>query len=165
MDIHTPGLFGPRVLGFHPLADMNLNFLLWWRQQPAESYNPFQLTGVYEPRDNIRWKPHWALNMAFNKRFEFDKFITPVLYVEVYNLLNTKNMFRGIFYENDASLNQYLDAVKEAGDKPGERPDLVGEIIGNQPLMNKAGYGQHGTIWCMYLNPRQIWLGIRFEIN
>ncbi len=165
LDIHTPGLFGPRVLGFHPLADMNLNFLLWWRQQPAESYNPFQLTGVYEPRDNIRWKPHWALNMAFNKRFEFDKFITPVLYVEVYNLLNTKNMFRGIFYENDASLNQYLDAVKEAGDKPGERPDLVGEIIGNQPLMNKAGYGQHGTIWCMYLNPRQIWLGIRFEIN
>ncbi len=164
-DIHTPSQFGPRLLGFYPAADMSLNFLLWWQQQPAFSYNPNGLEAPYKPVDNMRWKAHWGVNMVFTKRLEFNTFITPVFYMEVYNLFNTKNMFRGAF-NDDAdtwpALLKYIKLLEEVGSQPGERGDLAAEAIGNNPGKMLP---MTGTIWDLYLNPRQIWFGIRFELK
>lgn len=167
VDIHTPSQFGPRFLGFHPAADMNLNFLLWWRQQPAFTYNPERLSPPYDPRDNLRWVSHWAVNMTFAKRFEFGSFITPVFYVEIYNLLNTKNMFRGSFDENDrlSTFENYIASVLEAGAKPGERGDLAEQAIGNLPANTDHAPLAAYVPFALYLNPRQVWFGIRFEIK
>ena len=161
--LHTPPRFGPKFLGFHPAADMDLNLLFWWRQQPTLTYNPERLTGPYAPRDNMRWRPHWAVNLHFSKRFDFGIFMVPVLYVEVYNLLNTKNMFRGAFNERPSTLEQYLAAVEEAGGRPGDRGDLAREAIGN--IAPAQLLPLTGTAYDLYLNPRQVYFGIRFEIN
>lgn len=174
VDFHTPSQFGPRFLGFHPAADMNLNFLFWWRQQPAFDYNPRNTPEPYAPRNNRRWKAHWGVNMTFNKRFDFGGFITPVFYVEVYNLFNTKNMWRGAFDEKEAARDDYIELIEKGrgvpGDKdyikpggnPGERSDIAEEIIGNNPTQSP---NVKGSPWFLYLNPRQVWLGIRFEIR
>jgi hypothetical protein len=166
-DIHTPSQFGPKFLGFHPAADMNLNFLLWWRQQPAFTYNAMRLTPPYDPRDNMRWVPHWSVNMTFTKRFDFKSFITPVFYVEIYNLLNTKNMFRGSFDESNrlSVFEQYLASIVEAGAQPGERADLAEEAIGNLPANTDHVPLAAYVPFALYLNPRQIWFGVRFEIK
>ncbi|UCD38026.1 MAG: TonB-dependent receptor [Fidelibacterota bacterium] len=162
MDFHTPPDFGPSLLGFRPMADINLNFLLWWRQQPPETYNPGRVETPYAPRYNVRWIPHWAVNMTFNKKFRIGSRFTPVFYVEVYNLFNTKNMWRGAFNEKQAAFENYMAALDEVGGKPGERGDLAEEAIGNNPTTLLPF---NGSPWFLYLNPRQIWAGIRFELN
>ncbi|UCH62487.1 MAG: TonB-dependent receptor [Fidelibacterota bacterium] len=162
IDFHTPAGFGPGLLGFHPAGDIDLNFLLWWRQQPTDSYNPSQAEPPYEPRNNVRWKPHWAINMTFKKRFDFGRYVVPVFYVEVYNLLNTKNMWRGAFNEKDAAFLAYIEALEEEGGQLGENEDLAREAIGNNPAILLPF---NGSPWFLYLNPRQIWAGIRFEFR
>jgi hypothetical protein len=162
LDIHTPSQFGPRFIGFHPAADMSLNLLLWWRQQPAFSYDPQHLEAPYTPRDNMRWKPHYGVNLVFTKRFEFGSFVTPVFYLEVYNLFNTKNMFRGAFNENPQALIDYINALEDAGGKPGEMGHLAEEAIGNNPQKQLP---LNGSVWDLFLNPRQIWFGLRLEIK
>jgi hypothetical protein len=159
---HTPPQYGSKSLGFHPLADINLSFLLVWRQQPTFTYNPNRIPAPYAPRDNKRWKAHWSVNMTFSKRFDFDMFVTPVLYLEVYNLFNNKNMWRGAFNENDAALEKYVGAVENEGGDPGERGDLAQEAIGNNPTQMLPF---NGSPYFLYLNPRQIWFGIRFEFQ
>lgn len=166
VDIHTPGQFGPKILKSHPFADLNLNVLLWWRQQPTFTYNPEKLAAPYSPNDNMRWVPHWGINMTLTKRFSFGA-INPVFYLEVYNLLNTKNMFRGSFSPANriSAFENYVAAVIEAGAKPGERPDLALEAIGNNPENVEHNPVSAYVPFALYLNPRQIWFGFRFEIN
>jgi hypothetical protein len=100
--------------------------------------------------------------MTFSKKFDFDMFVRPVLYLEVYNLFNNKNMWRGAFNENDAALEKYVGAVEKEGGDPGEREDLAKEAIGNNPTQMLPF---NGSPYFLYLNPRQIWIGIRFEFQ
>ncbi|MFC1483507.1 carboxypeptidase regulatory-like domain-containing protein [Candidatus Neomarinimicrobiota bacterium] len=161
LDISTPRGFGPSWLGSHPIGDVSINFLYWWRQQPTFTDNISGLPAPYAPRDNQRWAPHQGVNMNFKKRFHIGG-ITPVFYVEVYNLFNTKNMWRGAFNEKAGTLRRYLDALEEKGGRPGEDGELAEEIIGNDPT---TALPFNGAPWFLYLNPRQVWAGIRFEFN
>ncbi|UCH09914.1 MAG: carboxypeptidase-like regulatory domain-containing protein [Fidelibacterota bacterium] len=161
VDFHTPRGFGPNLLGLNLVGDIDLNFLFWWRQQPTFTDNPSGAPPPYAPRDNKRWKPHWGVNMTGMKRFHIGG-ITPVFYVEVYNLFNTKNMWRGAFNERYGDLRKYLDALEEKGGQPGDYGDLAEEIIGNDPT---TALPFNGAPWFLYLNPRQIWAGLRFELN
>jgi len=162
VDFHTPTGFGPGLLGFHPAGDINLDFLLWWRQQPTEDYNPSMAEPPYAPRNNLRWKPHWAVNMNFRKRFNVGSRVVPVFYVEVYNLLNTKNMWRGAFNEQGAAFKKYVEALEEVGGQLGEYGELAEEAFDPKPDLQLPF---NGCPWFLYLNPRQIWAGIRFEFR
>ncbi|MFB0515674.1 MAG: hypothetical protein ACETWG_03610, partial [Candidatus Neomarinimicrobiota bacterium] len=120
------------------------------------------LTDPYTPRNNERWAPHRAVNLAFTKRFHIGEFIRPVFYLEVYNLFNTKNMWRGAFNEKTAQLREYMAALEEVGGQPGEYPELAEKAIGNYPTTDLPF---NGAPWFLHLNPRQIWAGIRFELR
>jgi len=158
IDLHTPDQFGFKLGSFFPLSNLNLNILFYWRSQPTFDYNPGGLNSPYDPRDNKRWIAHHMTNLTFSKRFNLGLRITPIFYVRVYNLFNTKNMFRGAFSEGQ--LAQYLELLEEHGGEPGEREDLALEAIGNRPDM-----GPSETPYDLYLNPREIWLGFRFELK
>jgi len=161
MDFHTPRYFGPALARFYPLEEINLNFLLQWQQQTAFTYNPLGTPEPYAPSLNERWKPHWSVNMTFNKGFNLGR-VKPVFYVEVYNLFNTKNMWRGAWAENETARDMYVAAVKELGHEPGDDEDLAKEYIGSDPTKPLPF---NGSPWFLYLNPRQIWAGIRFELR
>jgi len=155
----TPSQFGPSVGSLYLLADMQLNLLFWWRSQPAFTYNPGDMAAPYDPIDNLRWQAHNGTNLSFSKRFDFNWTVTPVFYVYISNLLNTKNMFRGAFKE--PQLNDYLQLLEEHGGEPGEREDLALQALGNNP----SDQGPGTTPYDLYLNPRQIFIGFRFEFN
>ncbi|MBN2411910.1 TonB-dependent receptor [candidate division KSB1 bacterium] len=162
LELYTPDNYGPKVLGWHPASNMNLSFLFWWRQQPCFTYNPDRLIAPYAPLNNKRWKAHWAVNMSLSKRFKIKGAVTPVFYMEVYNLLNTKNMWRGAFNENLSALETYLQILEEEGGEPGDKGDIAEKLIGNNPTRMLPF---NGSPWFLYLNPRQIWAGIRLEFN
>ena len=166
VDLHTPVKFGPAWGFFHPIADMQLNVLFWWRSQPAFTYNPDRARAPYDPRYNKRWKPHHATNLTFSKRFDFGIFVTPILYIQIYNVFNTKNMFRGAFTPDE--LEDYIELLEEHNKehgtnyKPGDKEDFARQVIGNE-LDGQGGPGF--TQYDLFLNPRQIFLGLRLEIK
>ena len=168
LDLHTPRDFGPTLGMFYPLADMRLNILFWWKSQPSFTYNPNRLTAPYDPRDNKRWKPHYGMNLMFTKRFEFGGPVVPVLYVQVENVFNTKNMNRFAFMDaGDAAepawplRDAYAKLLEEQGGQPGEREDLALQVLANNPVLQGPG----STPYDLYLHPRQIFLGLRFEFR
>jgi hypothetical protein len=159
LNLHTPSRWGPSIGSFFILADINLNFLFWWKSQPTFTYNPDNLRQPYDPINNKRWKPHHAANLSFSKKFDINSFITPVVYLYISNLFNSKNMFRGAF--NEGQLEEYVSLLEEEGGEPGERDDLAREVLINDP----ATQGPGTTPYDLYLNPRQIFLGLRLEFN
>ncbi len=159
VDLHTPGQFGPRVWGLHLFADMRLDLLFSWRSQPTATYNPGSLQAPYAPLDNKRWKAHRSTNLTFRKRFDFKTFITPIFYVQIYNVFNDKNMFRGAF--NTAQFNEYCRLLEQQGGQPGEKENLALQALVNEPQVQGPGT----TPYDLYLNPRQIFFGIRLEIK
>jgi hypothetical protein len=159
LNLYTPSEFGPKFGPLRLLGDLRLNFLFWWRSQPTFTYNPYNLDPPYAPRDNKRWKAHHATNLTFSKRFNIGMVITPVLYVQIYNLFNTKNMFRGAFTADQRE--NYVELLEIHGGNPGEREDLALQAIENEPEVQGPGT----TPYDLFLNPRQIFLGIRFEFK
>lgn len=191
VDLHTHSQFGPSFGRIYPMADMNLNLLFWWRSQPTYTYTSPDKKGwkaPYAPLDNMKWKAHYATNLVFTKRFSIGKAVTPVFYVEIYNLFNTKNMFRNGFggsterYIELLLLDKYGDDGIDNIDDLIERLDEEGRSI--DELINKVRFGDKGdlaeeaivsenqvisspsdTPFKLYINPRQIWIGLRLEFN
>jgi hypothetical protein len=94
--------------------------------------------------------------------------VVPVLYVQVENVFNTKNMNRYAFIgpgdaaEPDWDLrDKYVALLEAQGGKPGEREDLALQVLQNNP----AYQGPGTTPYDLYLHPRQIFLGLRFEFK
>jgi len=94
--------------------------------------------------------------------------IVPILYVQVENLFNTRNMNRFAFLgpgdapEPDWSLrDSYVGLLEEHGGKPGEREDLALRVLQN----NHAQQGPGTTPYDLYMHPRRIFLGLRFEFK
>jgi hypothetical protein len=158
VDIFTPAEFGLHIGRFYPVGNLTLSLLYWWRSQPTITYNPDRLRRPYDPRDNMRWKPHSGTNMVLQKRFVTRSPVTPLLYVEIYNVFNTKNMFRGAFGNH---LDSYIELLEEHGGELGEREDLAMQAIWDP---EEYPAGPASTPYHLFLNPREIWIGIRFEL-
>jgi len=159
LNFHTPANWGPGIGPIHLLANLNLDLLYWWKSQPTFTYNPNNLIRPYDPINNKRWKPHQSVNLSFSKRIQLNRFVTPVLYLYISNLFNSKNMFRGAFSESQ--LEAYVRLLEEQGGKPGEREDLATQVLINDPAMQGPGT----TPYDLYLNPRQIFIGFRLEFR
>jgi len=155
----TPPKFGLALGSVYPFADMQLNLLFWWKSQPTITYNPGDLVPPYDPIDNVRWKPHNGTNLSFSKRIDLNLMVKPVFYIYISNLFNTKNMFRGAFTRSQTT--DYLRLLEEQGGEPGERQDLALQVLQNIP----SDSGPGSTPYDLYLNPRQIFIGLRLEFN
>jgi hypothetical protein len=160
LNFHTPNNYGPALGNFYPVAEIQINLLFWWKSQPTFTYESPEYQGLdapYAPRYNKRWKAHHGTNLTFRKRLDFGLPVSPIFYIQIYNLFNTKNMFRGAFTSDQRDV--YVASLEEQGGDPGDREDLAREAIGNLPNDQGPGF----TPYDLYLNPRQIFLGFRFE--
>ncbi|UCH63614.1 MAG: carboxypeptidase-like regulatory domain-containing protein [Fidelibacterota bacterium] len=157
-NFHTPGNFGPSILGMRPIANLSLNILFWLNSQTKQNYNAINRTQEYQEFQNVQWKPHHATDLRFTKRFGSGRArITPVFYVQILNLFNTKNMFRGAFKGDhdpapDGEIGNYLSSLKyDEGDRPGEYGKDYLYLPDPEPFY-------------LFLNPRQIFFGFRLEM-
>ena len=152
VDFHTPGNFGLEFFGIRPLADISLNLLFWWKSQQKVTYNP--ISGVpqeYQNFQNLQWKPHHGTDLRFTKRFNgLFKFATPVFYIQILNLFNNKNMFRG-FYPSSTRPDYFTSLDLDKGDTPGDYGQNYLRFPEPEPFY-------------LFLNPRQIFIGLRFEM-
>jgi outer membrane receptor for ferrienterochelin and colicin len=162
LNFHTPSNFGPAFLGQYPVADLHLNLLFWWRSQPKQNYNSRTVTTQYMAIQNTQWRPHHATDLRLTKRFKpILGHVRPVFYIMVSNLFNTRNMFRGAFmgqYGMGANPNftgeikDYMDSLKyDEGDQPGDYEEDYIKLPPVEPFY-------------MFLNPRQIFFGLRLEM-
>ena len=84
------------------------------------------------------------------------------------NVFNTKNMNRFAFMDaGDAAepawplRDAYAKLLEEQGGQPGESADLALQVLANNPVLQGPG----STPYDLYLHPRQIFLGLRFEFR
>ena len=173
----TPLNFGPRLWGLYPLAGMNLNLLYTWRDGETFTWNPEGNPGV---KDNLKWRPYQMTDLRFTKRlFKVGK-VEPVLYVDVFNVFNHKNMQvpDGYIYDEKNVLTgvegnwtwsggsssdwrwwhgeflTYIESLKlDEGDRPGDYPHN-----GRKEYIQLPGF----TPWT-FLAKRDIFFGIRLS--
>ncbi|UCD38435.1 MAG: hypothetical protein JSW54_02875, partial [Fidelibacterota bacterium] len=140
-----------------PLGDIRLSFLVWITDQLKLNYNPISGRRVeFQEFQNVHWKAHHATNFKLTKRFSgLSTKVTPVFYILVNNLFNTKNMFRGALKGSAAisgEVENYMNSLKlEEGDRPGDYGKDYFYLPDPEPFH-------------LFLNPRQIFFGIRLEM-
>ncbi len=173
VDFHTPADFGYRLAGYPVFADMNLNFLYYWRAGEVFTWNP---KGIPYVEDNIRWRPYQRTDMRFTKRLFHKWGMETVFYVDVFNVFNNKNMtypddysygdnrvltgVNGNWAWNDhkwwnGEFRAYMNSLDiEGGDRPGDYPtDSNGKDYIVMPSF---------TPWT-FLEKRDIFFGIKIN--
>ncbi|UCH11055.1 MAG: carboxypeptidase-like regulatory domain-containing protein [Fidelibacterota bacterium] len=150
----SPRGFGPGFLGMYPLGDIRLSLLVWMTDQLKVSYNP--IAGIpqeFRAFQNVKWRALHATNLRLTKRFSgLSERMTPVLYVLVDNVFNTRNMFRGAIMSASTVQTNYLNSLKlDEGDRPGDYKKDYFYLPDPEPFY-------------LFLNPRQIFVGIRLEM-
>ena len=156
LNFHTPTDFGPKLSGIYPIGGINLNLLFWWKSQRKDDYNYMRgLNPYYQNFQNVQWKPHQAVDLRFEKRFDrLSKFATPVFYIQILNVFNQKNMNCAALDANQ--LTNYLNSLKlDKGDRPGDYPHDGKKSYIRLPDPEP---------FYLFLNPRQIFFGFRLEI-
>jgi hypothetical protein len=154
----SPRAFGPEILGMYPLGDIRLSVLVWITDQLKMDYNAISgRRPEFQEFQNADWRAHHATNLKLTKRFSgLSRTVTPVFYVLVNNLFNTKNMFRaalqGRVRPPDGEVEDYLNSIKyDKNDQPGDYGKDYFYLPDPEPFY-------------LFLNPRQIFLGIRLEM-
>jgi outer membrane receptor protein involved in Fe transport len=125
----TPGDFGPNFLGLQPFGTWDLNVLAQWRAGEWINYNPNQVTEIGTIVQNVQVKDFYNIDLRLNKTFDFDR-VAVTLIMEVRNLLNSKFLSGGSFYDiydqNFYFESLHLPSSSAYDNIPGE--DRVGEV-------------------------------------
>jgi len=134
---HAPKDFGPELLGVNPLEDWTLNFILNWKAGEYITWNPFSRLDIF---DNIQVKNYYNMSMRLTKTFPIKNDFKLTVFLEVENLLNTKRLSGGSFYDNFDYLD-YMNSLHlpesedwdniAGDDKPG---DYRNDDIAFQPI-------------------------------
>lgn len=119
----TPIDWGIDIVGFDLFGDWILNFTHEYRSGHTFTYNPESLPGV---SNNVRWRPHQNTNMRLSKGLTYGG-VDFQIYLEVYNLLNVKELsknLRSLLLPYLSLYYDYLDSLilpEEGGtDQPGD---------------------------------------------
>lgn len=156
IDLHTPEKFGPKFGGINLLGNWRANFSFRWTEGVKFTYNPDALPYLEE---NMQWKGYRQTDLKLTKRVRFG-FVNATLYLEVYNLFNTKN-FNMINYfgspTQDGTPNPepqkiYYDSIIEYGYKPGDT-DKPGIIL------------PWGPEHALFFPKRDIFFGVTFNFD
>jgi outer membrane receptor protein involved in Fe transport len=106
VSFHTPGAFGPELLGMQPLQDWSLTLIGEWRSGGYYSYNPNNVPGVSQ---NIKLVDFTDMTLRLNKTFDLKK-AKVSFFVEAKNLFNAKHLSGAGFY-NGLDQNAYFESL------------------------------------------------------
>jgi len=154
--LHTPTNFGQEIVGINILGDWNANLTFRWTEGLKFTYNPDGLPYVEE---NMQWKGYRQTDLKLSKLIKLGN-VNATLYLEVYNLFNTKNFNMINYFGNpskDGAPNPepqkiYYDSIIDHGYQPGDT-DKPGIILPWGP--------QHA----LYFPKRDIYFGISFNFR
>lgn len=152
----TPIGWGQDIFGFDLLGDWVLNFTHEFRSGKTFTYNPKGLPGV---NNNMRWNPHQNTNMRLSKGVDIGG-VSTVIYLEVYNLFNVKELnpnLRSLLLPYLKLYNEYLESLNlpdEGGnDNPGDYKAENIKLPSNANFPNQL----------LFNTPRDIYLGIKIN--
>lgn len=175
----SPEKWGPAIGRFYPLDNISLTLFGEWEAGDYFTANP---TGIPNLNNNMQWPDYYMVDLKAAKRIRFGK-VTSTIFVDVSNLFNFKVslMHRGYCFAKDSGddfedWQDFLNYIKtlrlpewasseydkvrneEAGYYiPGN--DKIGELRSeNKPYIDDPFY----TCW-LYGQPRDVWVGIRFD--
>ena len=187
--LHTPTRFGPKILSLHPLGDVRLSLLVLWREGPYSTWTRGLDPITKGIRNNVQWPDYFNVDMRLSKTLKIGKYNVR-FYLDVSNLLNTK-IFSPYAFSDGNDFRDYMDSLlwpEEIGrplgytvfgnDKIGDlRPENVPydplepnpnndpEIAArNQERIKKKSYIDNPNLkWLYYLNPRDVFFGIKID--
>ena len=173
LSLHTPEKYGPelRYLGAlsRPLGGWVFNLSYVYKPGKKFHYDP---EGKIESHVlNMQWKAFQNFDLKVEKKLTKVKGMQLSLYLDVYNVFNNKNFnllnrgmgnflgdnqewgeWKRIFAAQgravDSEFRIYMDRIIEKGLDPGDQVEYE--------YMPKRNY-------VTYVNPRDIWFGIKFE--
>jgi len=89
IDFHTPADFGPGLAGFSLLGGADLNLTYYWQRGEHFTWNPADIPLV---EDNLRWTGLQYCDLRLTKDLFRAGSFRSVLYIDVSNVFNNKNM-------------------------------------------------------------------------
>ncbi|MBN2410194.1 TonB-dependent receptor [candidate division KSB1 bacterium] len=162
VQLHTPDTWGPTLAGIQPFGNMHMSWLFSWKAGKYETWDPLE---TYQLKQNLQWKGQYNFDLRLSKlvRFGISNF---ELFVDIKNLFNTKYMCEQGFADDIDRLN-YLESLhlpqydapeyKAQGYTGGD--DKPGDVKSD----DKPYIDMPNREFLTYLNPRSIFLGIKFD--
>jgi len=150
--LKTPSDFKLPFTQLKLLSDWIVNFTHEYRSGNQITYNPKNLPGIMY---NLRWRAHQNTNMHLSKAFSLGA-VNLEAYMEVYNLLNRKEMtpyLRSYLLPVLPSYYAYLNSLRE-GDQPGDYKQDYIVLPNSEDFQNQL----------LFLNPRRYFFGIRINL-
>ena len=150
MTFKTPSDFGPTLFGVRPIGNWQLNVLQGWSAGGKELLNPDALLSEQHWAEQIDWS---NTDLLLEKRFDF-KQKRVGFFMQVRNVFNNKG-FASPFY-----WNKYVDSLHfpwEKGEQQGN------DKLGEGPSAEKPYIDLGWNTWAHYINPRDIFFGIRIQ--
>ncbi len=164
---HTPQHMGPGWAGIHPFGGWQMAAVYTWREGETFQWQ----------RKDIQWRPYQNTDLRISKAlFSFGN-ARAVMYMDVFNLFNNKNMNtpNGYVYDDDGYLTgvdanwtwdahplwqdefvNYMNSFDiDGGDRPGDYPH-----DGEKEYIDMPGF----TPWT-FLNKRDIFWGLNIQVN
>ena len=144
----TPQNYGPTLFGFKFLGDWQLNVLQSWTDGGKENLTPDAAPGLQHWADVI---DYWNTDILLEKRFRF--FNSRIsAFMQITNLFNYKG------FPNPLYWNDYVSSLHfpwETGSQKGN--DKLGDY-------DKSYINLGWNTWSQFVNPRDIWFGIRIQM-
>jgi len=184
LDLFMPPKYGPKFMGFYPLADWRLNILATWR-----AGRHFTWTGggsIPGIENNVQWRDYYNVNMKFSRNFHIGS-ADIQLFVDIFNIFNLKYMTNYGFVDSQdyiaymKSLHLPAKIGDELGygnipgnDRPGDYRTVPYEPYDpNDPdkerqqriLKTKAYIDMPNQQFFTFLDPRDIFWGIRVSFD
>ena len=179
LSFYTPGAYGPAWFGQHLLENLRIDFLANWKAGAYTTYNPNSIPGV---RDNVQWKNRHNIDLRLSKSLRIMT-LDMQLYMDVFNLLNTKYLSFAGFSDNFDYLDyleslhfDWEDGAEHGNDRIGDvrDPDVAYEPYNpgdptkseadlQRILDTKAYIDMPNLTYFTFLNPRYVRWGIKLS--
>ncbi len=166
----TPHAFGPGIGPLYPVGDWNMSILYYWKKGEC----------VYWEGNEINWRPYQNTDMRISKTLFSFAGAKAIVYMDVNNLFNNKNMVKSDGYIYTASFGkkhligasgnltwndhrwwnrefvEYMNSLDiDGGDRPGDYPHN-----GEKEYIEMPKF----TPWT-FLNKRDIFWGLNIQVN
>ena len=169
--LHTPGKWGPRILGNHILGDWNMSILPVWRKGDFFTWNPLAKLHV---ENNLTYPDYIMVDFRLSKRFKVND-TRFTFYVDVDNIFNIKVSYMGKEYPflDDTDRNTYLRSLHLPMYDSPEFDDLRvkneglyvagDDKVGDLRSDDKPYINDPNIDFLLYGEKRQIWFGLKMD--
>jgi hypothetical protein len=175
----SPSKWGPKITGVYPLENVSLSLFGEWEAGGYFTANPANIPNI---NNNMKWPDYYMVDLKVNKSFKFGG-VSANLFIDISNLFNFKVniMHYGSCFVRDnggglEGRQDFMNYIKtlhlpdwssheydnlrneEAGYYiPGN--DKIGDLRSDEkPYIDDPDY----PFW-LFGEPRDIWIGIRFD--